>query len=90
VLLGKGAFVAWHDIAAGREADYDRWHSQEHMLERVGIDGFRRGRRYVATGRATSSFTKSPTLACSAQPPISNASTIHQPGRVRSCRRCRA
>ncbi len=50
MLLGKGAFVAWHDIAAGREADYDRWHSQEHMLERVGIDGFRRGRRYVATG----------------------------------------
>lgn len=50
MLLGKGAFVAWHDIAPGREADYDRWHSQEHMLERVGIDGFRRGRRYVAAG----------------------------------------
>jgi hypothetical protein len=49
-LLGHGAFVAWHGIAEGREADYDRWHSHEHMLERVGIPGFLRGRRYVATG----------------------------------------
>jgi len=47
-LLGQGAFVAWHNIAAGRETDYDRWHSHEHMLERVGIPGFLRGRRYVA------------------------------------------
>ena len=49
-LLGKGAFVAWHGIAEGREADYDFWHSHEHMLERVAIPGFLRGRRYVATG----------------------------------------
>lgn len=49
-LLGKGAFTAWHDIAKGRRADYDRWHSHEHMLERVGIPGFLRGRRYVAIG----------------------------------------
>jgi hypothetical protein len=47
-LLGQGAFVAWHGIAVGREADYDRWHSHEHMLERVGILGFLRGRRYIA------------------------------------------
>jgi hypothetical protein len=49
-LLGRGAFVAWHGIAEGREADYDRWHSHEHMLERVAIPGFLRGRRYVAAG----------------------------------------
>jgi hypothetical protein len=47
-LLGQGAFVAWHGVAKGREADYDRWHSHEHMLERVAIPGFLRGRRYVA------------------------------------------
>jgi hypothetical protein len=48
-LLGQGAFVAWHGIAAGREAEYERWHSHEHMLERVSIPGFLRGRRYAAT-----------------------------------------
>jgi hypothetical protein len=47
-LLGQGASVAWHGIAAGHEAGYDRWHSHEHMLKRVGIPGFLRGRRYVA------------------------------------------
>ncbi len=47
-LLGRGAFAAWHDVAEGREAEYDRWHSHEHMAERVGIPGFLRGRRYAA------------------------------------------
>jgi hypothetical protein len=52
-LLGRGAFVAWHDVAAGREADYDLWHSHEHMLERVAIPGFLRGRRYVVAGEGS-------------------------------------
>ena len=47
-LLGKGALVIWHDIAAGCERDYHEWHSKEHMLERVGVPGFRRGYRYQA------------------------------------------
>jgi hypothetical protein len=47
-LLGEGALVIWHDIAAGRESDYNEWHSKEHMLERVGVPGFRRGHRYQA------------------------------------------
>jgi hypothetical protein len=47
-LLGKGAMVIWHDIAAGCESDYNEWHSKEHMLERVGVPGFRRGHRYRA------------------------------------------
>jgi hypothetical protein len=44
-LLGKGAMAIWHDIAAGCERDYNEWHSKEHMLERVGVPGFRRGQR---------------------------------------------
>jgi hypothetical protein len=40
--------VIWHDIAAGCESDYNEWHSKEHMLERVGVPGFRRGYRYEA------------------------------------------
>jgi hypothetical protein len=47
-LLGKGALVIWHDIAAGCERDYHEWHSKEHMLERVAVPGFRRGFRYQA------------------------------------------
>src|SRR3712207_2934816 len=46
-LLGQGIFVAWHDVADGSTAKYDRWHSHEHMLERVSIPGFLRGRRYT-------------------------------------------
>jgi hypothetical protein len=46
-VLGNGAMVFWHDIQ-GDEDDYNHWHGFEHMPERVGIDGFRRGRRYLA------------------------------------------
>ena len=47
-LLGKGALVIWHDPAPEIESDYNEWHSKEHMYERVGIPGFRRGQRGVA------------------------------------------
>jgi hypothetical protein len=47
-LLGKGALVIWHDPEPAAESDYNEWHSKEHMLERVGVPGFRRGLRYVA------------------------------------------
>lgn len=46
-LLGLGAMVFWHDIE-GDDEDYNHWHAYEHMPERVGIPGFRRGRRYLA------------------------------------------
>ncbi|MBG86510.1 MAG: hypothetical protein CMO80_06375 [Verrucomicrobiales bacterium] len=44
-LLGKAVMLAWHDLKEGAHADHDDWHSHEHMFERVGIEGFRRGRR---------------------------------------------
>ena len=47
-LLGKGALVIWHDPAPEIESDYNEWHSKEHMFERVGVPGFRRGQRAVA------------------------------------------
>ena len=47
-LLGTGAVLIWHDIVPeGRDVFY-AWHGREHMLERVAIPGFRRGRRYIA------------------------------------------
>ena len=42
-LLGRGALVIWHDIPAEHQADYTEWHAKEHVLERVGVPGFRRG-----------------------------------------------
>jgi hypothetical protein len=48
-ILGQGFVAIWNGIAPeGREEFYE-WHNREHMPERVGIPGFRRGRRYTAT-----------------------------------------
>jgi hypothetical protein len=46
--LNGNAFLAlWNDIAPAREADYERWHTLEHVPERVAVTGFRGARRYV-------------------------------------------
>ena len=47
-LAGKGAVAIWHDIAPEGRAEFYRWHGMEHMPERAGIQGFLRGRRYIA------------------------------------------
>lgn len=48
MLAGEAVVAIWNGIAPeARDAFYD-WHTIEHMPERVGIPGFRRGRRYVA------------------------------------------
>lgn len=47
-LLGNGAMVFWNDVVPADEADFNAWHSHEHLAERVGIPGFRRGHRFVA------------------------------------------
>jgi hypothetical protein len=47
--LAGEAFVAiWHDIVPEGKTEFYEWHNREHMPERVGIPGFRRGRRYIA------------------------------------------
>jgi hypothetical protein len=45
-LAGHGAILIWNDVAEGRIAEFYDWHTREHMLERVAIPGFLRGRRY--------------------------------------------
>ena len=47
-LLGNAVLAIWNGIDAAAEADFVRWHIKEHIPERVGLPGFRRGRRYVA------------------------------------------
>ena len=47
-LAGMGAVAIWHDLLPEAKDEFYQWHNREHMPERVGIPGFRRGRRYVA------------------------------------------
>jgi hypothetical protein len=48
MLLGKGVMINWSDVAPEHRAAYYEWHSREHMVGRVAIKGFLRGRRYLA------------------------------------------
>ena len=45
--LGKAFLGMWHDIEPGKEAEYQLWHTREHMPERLALPGFLRGRRGV-------------------------------------------
>jgi hypothetical protein len=50
--LNGAAFLAlWNDFDPARDAEYDCWHTFEHVPERVGIAGILSGRRYVARER---------------------------------------
>jgi hypothetical protein len=46
--LGNSVLAIWADVEVSGEADYNDWHTREHMPERCGVPGFLRGRRYVA------------------------------------------
>jgi len=43
------AFLAlWNNVSAEIDDEYNRWHTREHVPERVGVAGFYAGRRYVS------------------------------------------
>ena len=46
-LLGRAFLGIWHNVEPAWRAQYDAWHTDEHMPERSGIPGFLRGRRYI-------------------------------------------
>ncbi len=54
-LMGTAALLNWSDVADADRPDYYAWHAREHMVGRIGVPGFLRGRRYAAV-RATSHF----------------------------------
>jgi hypothetical protein len=56
-LAGEGVVAIWNDIVPEARADFYEWHDREHMPERVGIPGFRRGRRYIALDGSPEYFT---------------------------------
>lgn len=49
MMLGNAALAFWNGIAPGGDAEFLAWHVSEHIPERVGLPGFLRGRRYVAS-----------------------------------------
>jgi hypothetical protein len=50
-LKGSGFMAIWHDIEAEGEAEYNLWHTREHMPERLGVPGFELGRRWADWNR---------------------------------------
>jgi len=55
-MLGKAAVAMWWDVAPEMRAEWEDWHSSEHMPERLAIPGFLRGTRWVALSGAPSYF----------------------------------
>jgi len=53
MLAGEAVVAIWNGITPEGRADFYDWHLHEHMAERVGIPGFRRGRRFSALDAAT-------------------------------------
>jgi hypothetical protein len=51
-LKGTAFLALWNDFDPARDAEYNCWHTFEHVPERVGIEGILSGRRYVARERA--------------------------------------
>jgi hypothetical protein len=41
-----GILAIWNDCAPEGLEHFERWYNREHLLERVGVPGFRFGRRY--------------------------------------------
>jgi hypothetical protein len=48
MLAGKAVMINWSDVAPEHRSAYYEWHSREHMVGRVAIPGYQRGRRYLA------------------------------------------
>jgi hypothetical protein len=50
-LKGSAFLALWNDFDSSRDAEYNCWHTFEHVPERVGIEGILSGRRYIAPER---------------------------------------
>jgi hypothetical protein len=50
-LTGSACLAIWNDVEPAREAEYNLWHTSEHVPERCGVPGILEARRYVAPAR---------------------------------------
>jgi hypothetical protein len=56
-LAGSGLVVIWNGIREDKREDFMEWHPRQHMVERLSIPGFLRGRRCIALDGATEFLT---------------------------------
>lgn len=56
-LAGTGLVVIWNGIREDMREDFMEWHPRQHMVERLGIPGFLRGRRCIALSGAPQFLT---------------------------------
>lgn len=47
-MLGKAAIAMWWDVPREVRAEWEEWHTVEHMPERLSIPGFLRGSRWIS------------------------------------------
>jgi hypothetical protein len=55
-MLGRAGVAMWWDVPPEVRAEWEDWHTHEHMPERLGIPGFLRGTRWVADSGEPSYF----------------------------------
>ena len=55
-MVGRGILAIWNDCKVGEEDAYEAWYQGEHLIERLSIPGFLRGRRYESLDRSASRF----------------------------------
>lgn len=55
-MLGGAAVAMWWNVAPEIRAEWEDWHSSEHMPERLAIPGFLRGTRWIAESGEPSYF----------------------------------
>jgi hypothetical protein len=55
-MLGRAAVAMWWDVPPKVRAEWEDWHTNEHMPERLAIPGFLRGSRWVAQSGKPSYF----------------------------------
>lgn len=55
-MLGRAAVAMWWDISPEMKAEFEDWHSHEHMPERLSTPGFLRGTRWIALSGRPSYF----------------------------------
>jgi hypothetical protein len=55
-MLGRAAVAMWWDVAPEMRAEWEDWHSSEHMPERLALPGFLRGTRWIALSGEPSYF----------------------------------
>ena len=55
--MTPGILVVWNDCTDEGRAAYERWYVEEHLYERVGLPGFRFGRRFEAVEGGPRYFT---------------------------------